>query len=374
MKNKLTRLQKTLVLVGGISILIAVLYQLDWSGFGKYSNKSESIEEVISPKNGEIIKLKKETKYFHLSKALWDWIGLAGVVGTGTIPFVLYQLQQNQHKLAKENEITEKQIALEDKRSENERARKLLNEEALQAYYDRMSALLNLKTLFAGTPRHTEALNVMRAITLSILRKLNNDGSRKGSVIWFLIELELITQSKLNLSNANLDVAKLRGANLSHAKLSYASFKSANLIEVDLSNAILNNATFSKAQFFQTNLSGAVLSHADFRYAQLGNSIINLSYAKLNGADLSYANLEGIDLGSADLGGTKLINANLKNANLGWANLTDADLDAADLTGAQYLTSLQVKSAKNWNKATYSSLLNKELGLPEIDVSNKGNQ
>jgi Pentapeptide repeats (8 copies) len=376
-KNKLTPLQNAIVLFGCIGILIAVLYQFDWSGFGKYSHKSESIEEVISPKNGEIIKLKREAKYFQLSKTLWDWIGLAGVVSTGTIPFVLYQFQQNQQKLALKYKRDEDERALIYKKAEDERARKLLNEEALQAYFERMSVLLldkNLKTLSAGTPRHNEALNVARAITLSILRKLNGDSSRKGSVIWFLIELELITQSKLNLSNANLDVAKLRGANLSNAQLSYASFKGANLIEVNLSNAVLSNATFSKAQFFQTNLSGAVLSHADFRYAQLGNSKINLSYAKLNGADLSNANLEGVDLGSANLGGAKLINANLKNVNLGWANLTDTDLDAADLTGAQYLTPSQVKSAKNWHKAKYSSLLNKELGLPEIDVTHKGNQ
>jgi uncharacterized protein YjbI with pentapeptide repeats len=407
-KSKLTSLQraipgsmvaKGIALFGGISILIAVLYQVDWSGFGQYSNKSESIEEVINPKNGKIVKLKKETKYFQSSKTLWDWIGLAGIVSTGMIPFVIYQFQQNQQKLAKENEIIETQRAkeneiietqrakeyktAEDERArkreegEKERARKLLNEEALQAYFDRMSILLldkNLKTSFAGTLKHTEALNVARAITLSILRRLDCDGKRKGSVIWFLIELELITQSKLNLSNANLGGAYLRGANLSKAQLTYASFRGANLIEVDFRDADLSNATFRKALFFQTNLSGAVLFHADFRGAQLGNSKINLSYAKLNGADLSHANLEGVDLGSAVLAGANLSNTNLKNANLGQADLTNTDLDGADLTGVKYITPSQVKSAKNWNKATYSSLLSKELGLSEIDVTNKGNQ
>jgi uncharacterized protein YjbI with pentapeptide repeats len=390
-KNKWTPWQRAIALVIGISIstiIIAILYQCDWSGLGQSDNKSESIEEVINPKNGKIIKLKKETKYFQSSKTLWDWIGLIGVVSTGMIPFVLYQFQQNQQIIAQKNEKAEKQRALkykndEDERArkreegEKERARKLLNEEALQAYFDRMSVLLldkNLKTSFAGTLRHAEALNVARAITLSILRRLNDDGRRKGSVIWFLVESELITQFQLNLNNADLRGAYLRGADLSNAQLVFASFQSANLIEAILRRANLSNATFSKAILYQTDLSGATLSHADFRYVQLGNREINLSYTQLNGADLSGANLEGINLGSANLGGAKLVEANLKNANLGQADLTNTDLNGANLTGVRYITPSQIRSAKNWDKAAYSPVLSKELGLPEIDLSHKDNQ
>jgi uncharacterized protein YjbI with pentapeptide repeats len=385
-KSKLTPLQraipskvipKGIALFGGISILIAILYQFAWSGFGQYSNKSESIQEVINPKNGKIIKLKKEATYFQSSKTLWDWIGLAGVVSTGMIPFVLHQFQQNQEKLAKKYKDDEDARARKREDGEKQRARKLLNEEALQAYFDRMSVLLldkNLKISSADTPKHIEALKVARARTLSILRRLDGYGNHKGSVIWFLIELELITQPKLNLSDANLNGANIRGANLSNAQLTYASFQGANLMEVDFRDADLSNATFRNAVFRQTDLRGALLLHTDFRYAQLGNRETNLSHAKLNGADLSNANLEGVDLGSANLGGAKLIKTNLKNANLGQVDLTDTDLNGANLTGVKYITPSQVKSAKNWDKATYSPFLSKELGLSKTNVTNKGNQ
>ncbi|MBF2063794.1 MAG: pentapeptide repeat-containing protein [Calothrix sp. C42_A2020_038] len=357
--------------------MIVLLYQWDLSGFGQSSNKSESIEQAINPKNGSIVKLKKETIYFQSSKTLWDWIELVGLISTGMIPFVLYQLQHSQQKLAKQNEKFENELAKQNEKFENERAKKLSNEEALQAYFDRMSVLLldkNLRTLPAGTPRQLEVLNVARAITLSILRRLNNDGKNKGSVIWFLIELELITEFKLNLSNANLDGADLQGANLSYAELNYSRFKGANLREVNFNKAKLSRTNFHKAKFSKTDLSSSILSHSDFRKAQLTYKSVNFAYAKLEGADFSDAKLQGVDFGSANLGGAKLIRADLTNANLGQANLADTDLDGAILIDVKYTIPAQIQSAKNWDKAIYSPALRKELGLPEIETTNQDNQ
>ena len=87
--------------------------------------------------------------------------------------------------------------------------------------------------------------------------------------------------------------------NLSKAKLS-----GANLVWVTLRKLDMREAEFTKADLQYANFMGANLSHANLSEA-------NLSFANLMGANLSYA----------DLSGAKLIGANLSNANLDGAQL-----------------------------------------------------
>jgi len=90
--------------------------------------------------------------------------------------------------------------------------------------------------------------------------------------------------------------------NLSRAKLS-----GANLVWVTLRKLNLREADFKKTDLQYANFMGANLSHA------------NLSEANLSGA-----NLMGANLSHADLSGAKLIGANLSNTNLDEANLAGA--------------------------------------------------
>lgn len=112
-------------------------------------------------------------------------------------------LQQLQQERANKQEKLEKEIAEANQR-----------EEALQTYFDRISTLLVEKKLLAIADKLNETRNkllladqklladqelldvsthVIRARTLSILRRLENDGVRKTSVIQFLIEAEVIS-------------------------------------------------------------------------------------------------------------------------------------------------------------------------------------
>jgi hypothetical protein len=118
------------------------------------------------------------------------------------------------------------------------------------------------------------SLDVIRARTLSILRRFENDVERKNNVISFLIETEIVGKSNLNLSGANLQGAKLQGAELSGANLQGAKLQGA-----ELELAILWDAKLQWAKLQGANFWGADLSGANFW-----------------GADLSRANLEGADL------------------------------------------------------------------------------
>ncbi|MBM0743890.1 pentapeptide repeat-containing protein [Phormidium sp. CLA17] len=151
------------------------------------------------------------------------------------------------------------------------------------------------------------AKDVIRARTLSILRRLGQDGYRKGDVIRFLIEAEVISKLKLNLSDADLGNADLRNIHLKDTNLSGADFSKAKLVGADLSGANLSRAYLYCVLLSKANLSGA-----------------NLSGANLSGANLSGANLSGATLNDANLSGANLSGANLSGANLSGANLSGA--------------------------------------------------
>ncbi len=168
------------------------------------------------------------------------------------IPIVLFQFQQQQQKQTEERANVEQEIAATN-----------LREEALRDYIDKIAELLIdkelkvlLKKLSQGEiteddPKLDASLDVARARTLSILRRLDRDGERKSSVVRFLIDAELINLkllkdanlSKANLSFANLSGTGLSGANLEKANLEKVNLKGANLSEANLKGVNLKGAT-----------------------------------------------------------------------------------------------------------------------------------
>ncbi len=99
-----------------------------------------------------------------------------------------------------------------------------------------------------------------RARTLTVLRSI--DGNRKGQVMRFLHEADLITGKVvreelgkrqvigaiIDLSGADLSGADLMGTDLSHANLFYANLSHANLFYANLSNANLSGANLRDAK------------------------------------------------------------------------------------------------------------------------------
>lgn len=274
-------------------------------------------------------------------KTVWDWLSLLGVPLTlAILGYILQQQERNRAEILKEQE---RERAEKLSREQREIAANEAKEEILQVYFDRLSTLLVDKNILAiaakvHSPQEKQgddqptititseerelldsAVDVIRARTLSILRRFEGDADGKTSVIRFLLESEVIGKAKLNLNGADL-----REIDLAHAELFLAKLAGANLFQADL---------------FQANL---------FRAELIG--------ANLTGADLRYANLTEACLILANLAGADLHNANLRGAALGDANLIGADLTGANLTGAvrymggtresQDLTDEQLISAK----------------------------
>ena len=267
--KKFSRPTIGLICVFGVVLVGWILPPIFWpGGIGIGKGKPVSTKTIETDKQGKTVKTIETIKDDE-GKTLWDWLSLLGV--PLSLAILGYVLQQQQQKRAEKLSEEQRKIA------ENE-----TKEEVLQTYFDRLSVLLIDRNLIAlsnksqsSTITHEEqefldsSLDVIRARTLSILRRFENDAERKRSVMNFLIETEIIGKSKLNLQWAELQGADLFGANLQGAKLLWANLFGANLLWAKLEGSDLSGANFTGANFTGANLSGANLSGANLSGANL---------------------------------------------------------------------------------------------------------
>lgn len=213
-------------------------------------------------------------------------------------------------------------------------------QETLNRYFDQISTLLFEKKLRTAK-EGSEARIVMRARTLTALRSL--DGERKGQLIRFLLEADLLFSSKngqsaienekrdeifrvfgirtlldgANLDEANLSGTDLNGVNFSTASLNAANFDGANLESTSLHDTSLINASFIGANFsevsFPTNIVGANFSKSYCLKASFAKA--NLSGASFKQAVLRAVDFEDANLTRADFSGAVLIETNLDEKN-----------------------------------------------------------
>ena len=209
-----------------------------WTGFGDFQGKKD----------------------FQRAKTLWEWLQLLLVPSFLAIGAWLLNRSQKQS----ENRI------------ETDRQR----QKALNDYFDCMTTLLLEKQLRGplnetGKALHEEAKKIARIRTLTVLRIL--DGDRKGQVVQFLYESNLIGAKPVFLMfGADLTEAKLDGAALQKATIMGARFHRASLKGTQLGEADLWGS-----EFFRADMTGVNLKQADVRYC------------KFTGAILQNANIEG---------------------------------------------------------------------------------
>jgi len=108
-----------------------------------------------------------------------------------------------------------------------------------------------------------------------------------------------------------------------------ADLQDARVDGADLGSASLQGVAASGASLTGADLTLAHLRDGDFRSA-------NLTGAALTDADLAHANFERAILTDANLIGAELGGASFRDANLCGANLREAHVDGADFTGARF--------------------------------------
>lgn len=281
----------SVILIAGAIILLT--YQPSWTGF--------SADSTTNTERDSTNKVIKTIEVEQSGKTLWDWMSVLGV--PLSLAVLGFWFQSREQKRAEQQAKLERELATANQR-----------EELLQSYFDRLSTLLIDKKLIASVTSNEDrelldaAIDVIRARTLSILRQFGEDGERKGSVVRFLVEAEVIEKLKLDLSGVNLHSANLSGVNLRGANL-----RNANLCNSDLRSSDLSGAKLRGTNFHGANLYLAVLSDTN-----------------LSRADLSECDLRSVDFHNATLSGTNLNGTILLGSNLS----TSKGLDSGQFTGA----------------------------------------
>ncbi|WP_346291398.1 pentapeptide repeat-containing protein [Sphaerothrix gracilis] len=321
------------------------LYQMNWTGFGEDVSKPTVLLE--RDPSGEITDISVEIPIEE--KSFWDWLSL--IVVPAALLIIGYGLQQQQQKRAAEG----------------------MKEDALQGYFDSVSSLLigeNLLALAAkiysnsnedeAAPEQQElfyaAIDVIRARTLSVLRKFKDDPELKKNIFLFLIDSELINKLRIDLNGADLSGVELWKVSLKDANLRDASFVGATIYNCDFTCADLVGADFSGADIGFVDFSGAKLGGADFSDVKISftsfenadfirDEILiagprigvevnfinaNLRWASFNSLDLSGVDFSGANLESSDFQNARLTRAIFHNANLRGTNLSHADLFGVD--------------------------------------------
>lgn len=273
------------LIVGTLILGFKLFFPGGW-GIGTDVEKTKTIEK--NPK-GKITKISITTKTLS-GKTVWDWLGVLGV--PFTLALLGYCFQRLQERQGEKNR----------------------KEELIQSYFDNLSTLLIDKDLLACTePKFREdnkmvsgldVADIVRARTLSILRRLGDDGKQKTFIMKFLLETKILSVLKPSLSGAELNNVNLAGGNFQEIDFSeadlrkvqlsskstsllYACFESANLTDANLSEAYADFAAFDKAKLIGTNFDGTSLMDA-----KLGSA--DVSKASFYNANLTHADLSNV--------------------------------------------------------------------------------
>lgn len=259
-----------------IVIYIINPYALYWTGFFAYpistttsttTTTKNSNDTTISTTEGTV------TQYYP-GKTLWDFLELAAipiVLAGGAFWFNRAQNISNQTIAANQQEDV-----------------------LLQRYMDAMTDLVlerGLRSTKENVPTDIDLRNIARSRTLTVLRALvtseEGHNRRKGSVVRFLYETQLINKDKpvISLNKANIEEAYMRNYDLRNVY-----FCGADLYRAILCGANLQGADLMTAYLVEANLQGADLTDA------------KLNGADLRGADLTNAKLNGVDLRGATYG------------------------------------------------------------------------
>jgi len=267
-----------------IALLLIWAYHSPWTGLGAHYGP---------PKD------KAGDRDYFPAKTGWDWLQLLVIpVALAVVGIIVNRTdKRREQQIAKDSREQDRKIAEDNRKADQAIAEDRQQEAALETYLATMTTLLLDRKLRESKEDDDEIRAVARAQTLTVLRRLN--GERKGAVVRFLYQSELITNNK---ESDKQPIVFLFKADLSGADLS-----GADLLNADLRGVNLSRADLGQAYMKWTNLSGADLIGANLRYADLTNAILRdatLRDANLCAAFLGGVDLHGVDLHEADLTGT----------------------------------------------------------------------
>ncbi|MBC1193738.1 pentapeptide repeat-containing protein [Microcystis aeruginosa BLCCF158] len=212
--------------------------------------------------------------------------------------------------------------------SESSRVQEQIKQEILTDYFSKMQDLIvetkKVKETSGYKESHPKDQEVRllpefrptaQALTLSVLEQL--DGKRKGKVITYLAESQLITANNDNLSS--LPEIKLNGANLKEIVLENVDLygiidmknKGQIINGIKINNANMEGANLSQVNLFKSNLSGSNLENATLKNVKFTGSIMKDS--KFINGQITDVNFTGVSLSQTIFDNIKLENITISD-------------------------------------------------------------
>ena len=249
-------------------------------------------------------------------KSFWDWLQLL------IIPLML---ALGAFYLNSAADFRDYQIAQEQK-----------HQEILTDYFSKMQDLIVETKKSKQTPGSKESNSEERlllefrptaqALTLSVLEQL--DGERKGKVITYLAESQLITVDNNKLSTQ--PEIKLDGANLDDIELGNKGQRN-SLNEDEMT--IIDKIKIKNANMKRANLSG-----------------LQLLYSELNGSNLENATLENVNFTGSTMIGSRFINGKITDV-----NFTDVRLGKTIFDNVK-LENIKISDKTNFDNACFTKI------------------
>lgn len=211
-------------------------------------------------------------------KTLWDWLDLLIIPASiGLIGWLYKDYEKSKD---------------EKKEQENKYS------EILESYFKAISDLITKENLLDINNNNTSK-KIARSRTILAIENL--DGERKGQVLQFLFELDLIDTNKIDLLGANLANIQCDGIVLKNLTINGVHFGNSSF-----ENSFLENCKFIACDFSNSTFLGASFQNVDFSYSKLNNC--NFQYI-----DLTTLNLEGVELHRANISNSKILQNQLDN-------------------------------------------------------------
>lgn len=270
------------------------------------------------------------------SKTVWDWLQLLIVpVMLAAIAFYFSASQASRDHSREDRRIREdRRLALAARQ-----------DATLQSYFTQMSELM-LDRRLLESQAESGVREVARTVTLATVRRL--DGRRRGEVVRFLVEADLLTvrpgesRPPVDLGGADLRGAELagtffppgsslRGVDLRRARLDGARLQKTNLSRADLRNASLRKAVLEGVSLLESDLRGAVFDGSELKELRRGGVVTGTNLASTCLTNTSFV---GAVMYYASFAGAQGRGLDFRRAQfLSWADWTQAVLTDVRLGG-----------------------------------------
>jgi uncharacterized protein YjbI with pentapeptide repeats len=220
------------------------------------------------------------------------------------------------------------------------------HQEILTDYFSKMQDLIVETKKSKQTPGSKESNSEERlllefrttaqALTLSVLEQL--DGKRKGKVITYLAESQLITANNDNQSSlpevendnpSSLPEIKLNGANLKEIVLKNVDLYS--IIDMKNKDRIINGIKINNANMERANLSK-----------------VNLFKSDLMGSNLENATLQNVNFAGSTMKSSRFINGQITDVDFTGVNLSETIFDNIKLEN------IKISDKTNFDNACFT--------------------